>query len=149
MKIILPPARHFNKCFPFNQEQSTFIIFKFGELQSIKRDAMVFKIKQPMCLPNILAFRRTLKRFKSHASVQPQQSISIKTFTRSEESFRRSINQAFQLCYGTIWRMLQKKLNWKAYMSHLAQGLSLAITQGLAACNYWLTFTKDWFQIVI
>ena len=70
-----PPTRHFNKCSPFNQEQLTFINFKYRELKSIESVKRAFRIKlfhkQPMCVPNILALRTIIERFKHHAAVRP------------------------------------------------------------------------------
>ena len=53
--------------------------------------------------------------------------------------------------YESIWRMLRKQLKWKTYYeSHLAQVLLISANKEsrLAAWNYWLTFTDDWFQRV-
>ena len=76
------PRPYFNKCSPFIQEQSPFIIFKLGELQSIKRVQrafwMKFFTKQPICVLYIQVFRRILEGFKIHASSRSQQVIGNK-----------------------------------------------------------------------
>ena len=133
-----PPPRHFNKCSPFNQEQATFIVFKFGELQSIKRTQRAFRMKffpkHPRRVPDILAFRRILDRFKNHATVKPQQATTGKRIITEQEVQRvkrvkkyfedqpeahiRQAVDTLQLSYGTIWRILQKELKWKFCKSH-------------------------------
>ena len=77
--------------------------------------------KQPMSVPNILAFRKILERFKSHAQ-QSQAKLHLQRKRYKEKNFFenqpgahiRNAVDALKFSYGIICRILRKQLKWKA-----------------------------------
>jgi hypothetical protein len=54
------------------------------------------------------------------------------------------------LSYGKLWRILRKRLKCKSYRHHKVQILSAANMESrLSPCSFWLTFTEDWFEMVL
>ena len=166
MAPVRSPRRGFRLDTPFSKEQSAFIIFEYGRLQSLKLVQREFRKKycpkNPRQVPRLTAFFRLVDRFKNEAAVRPKVShgspqISDADVQRVKSFFQRNkkahIRQAVQeldLSFGTIWRILRKVLKWKAYRPHLTQVLSPANMESrVAACSFWLSFEEEWFERVI
>ena len=166
MAPVRSPRKGFRVDSPFSKEQSAFIIFEFGRLQSLKLVQREFRKKyfpqNPRQVPRLNAFLRLVDRFKKEAAVRPKVThrspqISDADVQRVKSFFQRNkkahIRQAVQemnLSFGTIWRILRKVLKWKAYRPHLVQVLSPANMESrVAACSFWLSFEEEWFERVL
>ena len=128
-----------------NSQHITFIIFIFRELQNIKKVQVIFRmkwfLKQPMCVPNILVFiKDTWEVQKPCFSLSPAGiKHSEELLEDQDEAHIRHALNALQIRYGTMWRVLRKRLS-RMESLHLAQVVSLAnIESRFDACNYWLT----------
>ena len=54
-----------------------------------------------------------------------------------------------QFSYGTVLRILKRKLGWKPYRSFQAPAVTPAHIDCLSACNFWVNFSDEWFDRVI
>lgn len=166
MAPYVSPKRKFRINFPFTKKESTFIIFKYGECKSISKVRRAFRMAffptNPRKVPKLTAFHRVVDRFKTDASVRPKISPGsppmsdddirrVKSFfTRNKKAHIRQAVQDLNLSFGTVWTILRKKLQWKAFRPHLAQILSAANKESrLAACSFWISFEEEWFERVL
>ena len=100
---------------PFSKDESTFIIFQFGKLESLTAVRRAFRTKfsptNPKAVPNLKAFQRIEDRFVKSGSIKPQASTGrigysdedvqrVKTFFQDNEK----AVELLRLCYGTIWK---------------------------------------------
>ena len=78
----------------------------------------------------------------------------VKTcFEENKDGSVRKAAQELGLGYGTVLKILQKKLCWKPYRTHWTHrtpALSPAhIETRLSACNFFLQFQEEWFERAI
>lgn len=124
--------------------------------------AKQFYPKNPRNVPNIRTFQRVVKKLQEHASAYPRTApgkdpTSGETVEKVRQFFignphahLKEASERLSLSFGTVWNILRRKLNWKAYRPHKVQVLSSANMESrLSACEYWLTFPESWFERVI
>ncbi|KAF2357734.1 hypothetical protein FHG87_011504 [Trinorchestia longiramus] len=159
MAQVRSPSRHLKQNYPSTEQEPPFIIFTFGQLQSIKQFQMASKIKffpNYLCHgPNILTFNRTVKKFNQTDLVQPQVSTSkfvalhnletVKNlFEQNLKSHIRHAANMLGLSYATIWLILQKTSHTEGLqVAHDAD--SQSGKQGIQAggLDFWVQFRGE------
>lgn len=161
-----PPCQQklcFRKDSTFSEEESKFIILKYGEVKCSAAVRRAFGTKFfPKKNPQQVQFRRVIDRFLESASVRPM--VPTGFAPTSDESVQqvrdffllnpkahiREAAARLGMSYSTVWKILRKILKWRAYTPHLAQVLSPTNMESrLAACNFWLTFTEEQFERIL
>ena len=121
MAPVRSPQRMFRLNSPFSKEQSAFVIFEYGRLQSLKLVQREFRKKyfpkNPRKVPGLHAFHRLVERFKKEAAVKPEVTHGspqttpedvqrVKSFfQRNKKAHIRQAVQELDLSFGTIWRI--------------------------------------------
>ena len=153
----------------FSNEEICFITKIFIEGKSTLEARRSFRNKfyanAPRKVPKLDAFYNVKKRLQERGSAHPQSRNPRKNVSEDDKEVIEKVKQFFhkkksasireasitlKIGYGTVWKILRKKLNWKFYRPHRAQVLSEANKQArLSACEFWLTFPESWFEKVI
>ena len=160
------PKFSFRKDSPFDAEQSTFIILKYGELKNVALVRRAFGTKfyprHPRMLPHRWQFKRVIDQFLNSASVRPRVSAGLPStseesvqevknfFVMNPKAHIREAVDKLGMTYRQVLRILRKSLKFKPYRPHLAQVLSpLNMESRLAACTFWLNFTEEQFERIL
>ena len=113
-------------------------------------------------VPYKTAFFRVANRLKTcgnshskHPSCRPGYSDEVpgrvtNFFHENDHTIVLIAAEKLNLCYTTVWKILHKKLKWKAYKLWSVQPLSAVNDQlRMDACIFWLTFEEEWFERLI
>ena len=128
----------------FSQEERTYIIFQYGKFESIAAVRRAFRKK----------FYPTNHKPGTSSGRTPYSNEDVQrvqTFFRDQDKAHiKEAAHQLGLSLGSVWKILQKDLKWKAYKPHLVQHLSPANMESrLAACKFWLKFDDSWFDHVV
>ena len=108
------------------------------------------------------AFSKVLKRLQESGSSHSRKSSGkrptpLQTIQKVKQFFEenqaahvKEASERLLLSVGTVWNILRRQLKWKCYRPHRVQCLSPANKEArLSACQFWLTFSEEWFERVI
>ena len=160
------PIRHFRSTGPFSKDEAKWVILKYEELKSVQNVRRAFRKQfypsHPKKVPGRWAFERLLERFKDTGSLKPEKPTGRRPITKEqvdevEKFFKtnpdahvREASERLNIGFGTVWKILRRKLKWKPYRQHMSQPLSLQNKKlRLQACKFWLTHDVEWFERVL
>ena len=123
------PKHKFRLNVPFSKKESTWIIFKFGEVKSVILVRRAFRQhffpQNPRKVPKHQAFLNLINRFSESSSLRPvsppgKVEVSVDDITRVKEFFNRRPKAHIRLAsdqlgmsIGKVWNILRKSLKWK------------------------------------
>ena len=148
---------------PFNKEQVSWIILKFGELGTIAPVKRAFGTKfyrgHPRKVPRFLAFKRLIDRFCSSGHTRPlsppgkpvtteNDIASVKAFFEAnEKAHLRQAGRELGMSMSKVWNILRNKLKWKAFRQHRSQVLSdQHKVKRLSACKWFVNMGVEFCQ---
>ena len=160
------PVRHSRQNSPFSHDQASWVILKFGELNSLSDVRRAFRLKffpkNPRYVPDLKAFKRLVQRFETSGATRPltprgrtaetaEEVERVKTFFQAHpDAHVRKASQDLGMSFGKVWTILRKKLHWKPYRPILTTVLSADnMASRLEACTFWLSQAEGWFERVI
>ena len=155
MPPFISPKRSFNKLCAFSRDQINWIIPKFGELKNIDKVKKAFGTKfcknNPRRVPNYMAFKRIIERFRDTGHTRPRTPPGpVQTrsgdiarvkhyFENNSMKHLREASRDLGMRKTTIWRILRVDLKWKSYKPSIGQVLTEADkARRLEACQWFL-----------
>ena len=113
------PYRRLKSNSPFTKEQASWIVLKYGELKSLTRVRRAFRLNffrdKSRKVPDILAFKRLVQRFKESGSVRPVQTPGRaplppddvrrvnQFFTEHPKAHIRLAATSLGMSFGKVW----------------------------------------------